>query len=405
MSGKPVERETSATWRDVPRSVWTLGFVSMFMDVSSEMIHAALPLYLVSAFGASALAVGVIEGVAEATAAFVKIFSGALSDFFGRRKFVAALGYGLAAFTKPIFPLAPSLGWIVGARFLDRVGKGIRGAPRDALIADITPPDQRGASFGLRQALDTIGAVAGPLAAMIALAVTANNFSVVFWLAVAPAFLSFALIAFVVKEPEGAARRSGRFPLQRAEIARLPRVYWLVVAVASALTLARFSEAFLILNAQHVGLPIDLAPAALVLMNVVYAAAAFPAGAWSDRDHGRRPILLAGVALLIAADLVLASSASIWGAALGVALWGLHMAFTQGLLSALVADSAPEDLRGTAFGVFNVATGFALLAASLIAGGLWDAVGPKATFLAGAGFAAVSLVGLAWAARKAPPRD
>lgn len=404
MSERIRTRETPATWRDVPRSVWTLGFVSMFMDVSSEMIHAALPLYLVSAFGASALVVGVIEGVAEATAAFVKVFSGALSDFFGRRKALAALGYGLAAVTKPIFPLAPSLGWIVGARFLDRVGKGIRGAPRDALIADITPADQRGASFGLRQALDTIGAVAGPLAAMIALAATANNFPVVFWIAVLPAFLSFALIAFVVKEPAGAARRSGRFPLNRAEIARLPRVYWLVVAIASALTLARFSEAFLILDAQHVGLPAYLAPAALVLMNVVYAAAAFPAGASSDRDHGRRPVLLLGVALLVAADLVLASSASVWGAAIGVALWGLHMAFTQGLLSALVADNAPEDLRGTAFGVFNVATGFALLAASLIAGGLWDAIGPKATFLAGAGFAAASLAGLAWATRKAPPR-
>jgi MFS family permease len=380
--------------RDIPTSVWILGFVSMLMDVSSEMIHALLPIYLVSVLGASMVTVGIIEGIAEATASITKIFSGALSDWLGKRKWLAAIGYGLAAFAKPVFPLAPTVGWLVAARFVDRIGKGIRGAPRDALVADLSPPDARGASFGLRQSLDTIGAFLGPLLAIALMWWTADNFKTVFWVAVIPAFLAFALIVFAVREPERPkALRTVRNPISLAEIKNLGTAYWWVVAVASVFTLARFSEAFLILRAQNVGLPIMLVPAVLVAMNIVYALAAYPAGVISDRIS-RIAVLAVGILVLIAADIALALLPSIGGVALGVVLWGLHMGLTQGLLAALVADTAPAELRGTAYGFFNLIGGLAMLAASIIAGSLWDITGPRGTFLAGAGFALVALAGL-----------
>jgi MFS family permease len=349
---------------------------------------------MVTVLGTSTLAVGIIEGIAEATAAIAKIFSGALSDWLGRRKGLVALGYGMAAFTKPVFPLASSLSWLIAARFIDRVGKGVRGAPRDALIADLAPPEVRGASFGLRQSLDTIGAFVGPLLAILLMLWTANNFQTVFWIAVIPAFLAFGLILFAVHEPERpAGLRQIRSPLSRAELTRLGADYWWVVAIATVFTLARFSEAFLILRSQSVGLPIALVPAVMVLMNLVYALAAYPAGVLSDRID-RHTILIAGLVLLIVADIVLALSGGIAGVAIGVILWGLHMGLTQGLLATLVADTAPAELRGTAYGTFNLMTGIALLAASVIAGGLWDAIGPKGTFLAGAAFTALAVLGL-----------
>jgi MFS family permease len=388
------ERDTDHSllrWRRIPRSVWALGVVSMLMDVSSEMIHALLPLYLVVGLGASALVVGVIEGVAEATALIVRIFSGALSDRLGHRKWLAAAGYGLAAFTKPVFPLAPSAGWLFAARFIDRIGKGIRGSPRDALIADVTPPDLRGASFGLRQSLDTIGAFIGPLVAIGLMLLTADNFTLVFWFAVIPAFLSFAVIVFGVREPERPADQPPvRSPLSRAEIARLGHAFWIVVALAGLFTLARFSEAFLLLRAQSVGMALAFVPVILVAMNIVYALSAWPAGALSDRV-GRFGLLTGGFAILIIADLVLAFAPNVAAVVLGAALWGLHMGLTQGILASLVADTAPPDLRGTAFGMFNLAAGIATVAASVIAGALWDAVGPQVTFIAGAAFTALAL--------------
>ncbi len=378
-------------WRQIPGGVWALGIVSLLMDTSSELIHALLPIYLVVGLGASALAVGVIEGIAEATALIVRIFSGALSDRLGNRKWLTALGYGLAAFTKPIFPLAPSVAWLFAARFIDRIGKGIRGAPRDALIADIAPADLRGASFGLRQSLDTIGAFIGPLAAIGLMMLTADNFTLVFWFAVIPAFLSFAVIVFAVREPQRPAGLAPvRSPLSRAEIARLETTFWVVVVLGSMFTLARFSEAFLLLRAQSVGLTLALVPAMLVVMNVVYALTAWPAGALSDRI-GRYGVLSAGFAILIAADLALALAPNVATVVLGAALWGLHMGLTQGILASLVADTAPADLRGTAFGMFNLVTGIATLAASVIAGVLWDLLGPQVTFLAGAIFTALAL--------------
>ncbi len=391
---KTTARLDVATLKSIPRGIWALGLVSLFMDVSSEMIHALLPIYLVTVLGASTLTVGMIEGIAEATASITKVFSGAVSDWLGKRKLLAVIGYGLAAFTKPVFPLAGSVGWLVAARFVDRIGKGIRGAPRDALVADLAPEHLRGASFGLRQSLDTIGAFVGPLLAIGLMIFTANNFTTVFWVAVIPAFIAFALMAFAVKDsnrPEGT--RKIRFPLQRAEISRLPAAFWLVVAVAAVFTLARFSEAFLVLKAQAVGLPIALVPAVMVLMNIVYAAAAYPAGILADGAGGRNRILVFGIALLIAADIFLGLAEGILLTGIGVALWGLHMGFTQGLLATLVADASPPELRGTAFGLFNLVSGTALLLASVMAGSLWDAYGPQATFLAGTCFAALSLCG------------
>jgi len=378
----------------IPAGIWSLGFVSLFMDVSSEMIHALLPVYLVTVLGASMLAVGVLEGIAEGTASIVKVFSGALSDWLGKRKFLLALGYGLAAFTKPIFPLAPSVDWLVAARCIDRVGKGIRGAPRDALVADLAPPELRGAAFGLRQALDTVGAFVGPAAAIGLMWLTADDFRAVFWVAVIPGFVALALVLFAVREPKrAAATPRPRFPLHIGELKQLGGIFWLIVAVATVFTLARFSEAFLILRAQTEGMAIMLVPAVLILMNVAYALSAYPFGALSDRVD-RVAVLIAGFALLIVADIVLALASDLAGVLIGVALWGLHLGMTQGLLAALVADAVPARLRGTAYGMFNLLGGLALVAASIVAGLLWDAFGPQGTFFAGAGLTFAALLGL-----------
>jgi len=380
--------------RVLPRSVVVLGLVSLFMDISSEMIHALLPVFLVTVVGASAMSVGIIEGIAEATAAFVKVFSGAISDWIGRRKPLLLLGYGMAAACKPLFAIATGIGTVLAARTIDRIAKGIRGAPRDALIADVTPADMRGAAYGLRQSLDTMGAVAGPLLAIVLMAATADNFRFVFWIAVIPAFVCVALIVFGVQEPVRTQPAKARpFPINRAEMARLPRIFWQVTALGAVLTLARFSEAFLLLRAQNVGLAVTWVPVILVAMNLVYAVSAYPLGMLSDKVN-RKFMLAAGVVLLIAADVVLALAQNAWAVGAGALLWGLHMGATQGLLAAIVADAAPEDLRGTAFGVFNLMSGVALLAASVIAGTLWTYFSPAMTFYAGALFAAVALAGL-----------
>ena len=383
-----------ATLLKVPRGVWVLGFVSLLMDVSSEMIHALLPVYLVTVLGTSMVTVGLIEGIAEATASITKVFSGALSDWLGKRKLLAAIGYGLAAFTKPLFPMAQGVELLVAARFIDRIGKGIRGAPRDALVADLSPPDLRGASFGLRQSLDTVGAFLGPFIAIALMWALANDIREVFWFAVIPAFLSFGLVVWGVSDPDRPrGKRLARFPLHIDELRRLGPSYWVVIAIAVVFTLARFSEAFLVLKAQKEGLALMFIPAVLVVMNIAYALAAYPAGVLSDNGNRTR-VLMIGLALLIVADLVLAFVPGLLGVAVGTALWGLHMGFSQGLLSALVADTAPDNLRGTSFGVLNLVTGIALLAASVIAGVIWDVRGPSATFLMGAGFAGLSLAGL-----------
>jgi MFS family permease len=383
----------------IPRGVWILGFVSLLMDISSEMIHALLPLYLTVGLGASALVVGIIEGVAEATALVVKVFSGAISDRLRNRKWVTAAGYGLAAFSKPLFAIATGPGLVFFARFMDRIGKGIRGAPRDALIADLTPAAIRGAAFGLRQSLDTVGAFAGPLLAIALMLAWNDDFRRVFWVAVIPAILSFLLVAFAVREPKvpqaDSVARGEKLRFNRAILKQLGPAFWSVSAIGAALTLARFSEAFLILRAQNLGAEIALTPLVLVAMNVVYAATAYPVGRLADRMPPAT-LLAWGIACLIAADVVLALANGLAALACGVLLWGLHMGLTQGLLSAMVAHAAPAHLRGTAFGVFNLASGAAMLAASAIAGALWLYVGPAATFWAGAALAAGSIAITRW---------
>ena len=378
----------------IPRGVWALGFVSLFMDVSSEMIHGLLPVFLVNVLGASAAALGLVEGIAESTASITKVFSGTLSDWLGKRKLLTGLGYALGAVSKPFFAMAPSVGWVLGARFADRIGKGVRGAPRDALIADITPADARGAAFGLRQALDTVGAFAGPLLAIALMSATHDDFRLVFWIAVCPALVSVGVLVFGVTEPDrptalDAERAAPRF----AALGEIGASYWVIVAIGAVLTLARFSEAFLVLRATSLGLPFAFAPLVLVVMNVLYAGSAYPMGALSDAID-RRLIIGVGFGVLILADLVLAAASGVLGVLLGVALWGLHLGMTQGLLGALVADTAPERLRGTAFGVFHLVSGIAMLLASVLAGILWAQLGAPATFLASATFTAVGLASM-----------
>lgn len=376
-----------------------LGFVSLFMDVSSELIHGLLPVFMVTALGASALAVGIVEGIAEATALIVKVFSGALSDYLGKRKSLAVIGYGLGALSKPLFALALTVNWVFAARFMDRIGKGIRGAPRDALIADLAPAEIRGAAYGLRQSLDTVGAFLGPLLGVALMLLWAGDFRTVFWYAAIPACIAVLLLVFGVQEPDtGAARPKPANPAQWNTFSELSGAYWFVVAAGGVFTLARFSEAFLILRAQQQGLPDSYAPLVLVLMNLVYAASAYPLGRLADR-MSHMTLLGIGLATLIVADLVLAGAQGLPAVGLGVALWGLHLGMTQGLLATMVADAAPAHLRGTAFGFFNLASGIAMLVASVLAGLLWDQLGPGATFYAGAVFALAALLMLALRSR------
>lgn len=378
-----------ATRARLPAGIWMLGFVSLFMDISSEMIHGLLPVFLVSVMGASALAVGVIEGVAEATASFMKLVSGAWSDRWGKRKPLAVIGYGLAAVTKPMFPLADSAMTVFAARFADRIGKGIRGAPRDALVADLATTAQHGAAYGLRQSLDTVGAVAGPLLAVGLMMLLADDMRAVFALAVIPAAFAVAILVLGVREPATARPQAIRPRLDRAALAHFPKPFWILLAATVPFTLARFSEAFLILRAEHAGLALALVPLALVAMNVAYAATAYPAGRLSDRMPRAR-LLIVGCAVLLLANLCLALGTRLPWVAAGALLWGVHMGLTEGLISALVADHAPADRRGTAFGLLHFVRGALLLLASIVAGALWTVAGPAATFVAGGVFSVLA---------------
>lgn len=383
-----------APLRTLPRTIWALGWVSLFMDGSSELIHSLLPVFLSTALGASMVTIGLLEGIAEATASIVKVFSGVLSDRFRSRKPLLVLGYGLAALTKPVFPLATSVGQVFAARFIDRIGKGIRGAPRDALVADITPQAVRGAAYGLRQALDSVGAFIGPLLALLCMAWLADDLRSVLWIGAIPAFVAVAWLVAGVKEPRREhALVAGGARLLLTGTARLGATYWRVVALGAVFTLARFSEAFLILRAQNTGMRVGLVPVVMIVMNLVYSAASYPAGAAADR-FSRRRMLLAGLSVLILSDLVLAAASAPWIVLGGAALWGLHLALTQGLFSKLVADAAPADLRGTAFGIFNLISGAALLCASLMAGALWELAGAPAMFLTGGGLALLAALGI-----------
>lgn len=388
--------QTKGHLRQIPKSIWVLGFVSLLMDVSSEMIHSLLPLFMVTTLGTSVLAVGLIEGVAEATALIVKIFSGVLSDYLGQRKRLALLGYALGAFTKPLFAIATSSGLILSARIIDRVGKGIRGAPRDALVAEIAPAHLRGAAFGLRQSLDTVGAFLGPLLAVGLMILWANDFRAVFWVAVIPGLLAVLLLFLGVTEPKQNHTNHRINPISKANLKRLNAAYWWVVIIGALFMLARFSEAFLVLKGQQSGIPIAYTPLIMVAMNIIYAATAYPFGKLSDRlSHTR--LLAFGLIVLIAADLLIANSHHRSTLLFGLTLWGIHMGITQGLLAALVAATSPKDLLGTAYGFFNLMSGIALLVASALAGLVWDLYGSAATFYAGAVFCGLTLVSLTFA--------
>jgi MFS family permease len=375
----------------LPRAVWLLGFTSFFMDVSSEMIHGLLPVFLTGVLGVTAISVGWIEGVSEGAASSVKVLSGVASDRFRNRKVLATLGYGLSALTKPIFALAGSVGWVFAARLTDRVGKGIRGAPRDALVADVVATEMRGAAYGLRQSLDTLGAFLGPLLAVALMAASGGAFRLVFAIAALPALAAVAILAFGVKEP---ARNPGETEapaaLRAADLRGLRARYWAVVLAAIALTLPRFSEAFLVLRAENVGIPIGLLPLVLCTMNMVYAGSAYPAGRLSDRI-GRRTLLGAGCALLALGQGVLAVGTEPWSIVAGAALWGLHLGVTQGLFAALVADATPPALRATGFGVFHLAVGLATLASSVGAGWLYEVHGAAAPFAVGSALSVLAL--------------
>ncbi|KWA77418.1 MFS transporter [Burkholderia ubonensis] len=395
-----MESRTAVSSRPaIPRTVWALGFVSLLMDLSSELVHALLPVYLVTTMGMSVVALGALEGAAEATALIVRIFSGAISDWLGRRKALLLAGYGLAALTKPLFPLAHGPGLVIAARLVDRFGKGIRGAPRDALVADVAPPEIRGACYGLRQSMDTVGAVGGPLLAIALMFVFADHIRAVLWFASIPAFATLAVLMFGVREPAAArAGRAGPFrsPLDRRALRMFSARYWYVVAIGATFTLARFSEAFLVLRAQQTGMELAWVPSVMVVMSVAYTLSAYPVGVVSDRLD-RRALLAIGMALLIAADLLLGARADAATVLTGVAVWGLHMGFTQGILAAMVADTAPAEWRGTAFGLFNLASGVAMLLASAIAGWIWQRFGAPATFFTGAAIVVVPLAMCAFA--------
>jgi MFS family permease len=380
-----------STLRRIPGPIWILGFVSMLMDISSEIVHSLLPMFLVAGLGASMTTVGLIEGIAEATALIVKIFSGSLSDYLGNRKWLAVAGYALGAASKPFFAIAASAEVVLAARFADRIGKGLRGAPRDALVADITPPQYRGAAFGLRQALDTVGAFTGPLLAAGLMLLWANDYRRIFWIALVPGVLAVLLLALGVREPAKTAPSKGVNPLSRASLRRLSGAYWWVVATGAVFMLARFSEAFLVLRAMQGGMRPALVPLVMVAMNAVYMLSAYPFGKLADSvDHAR--LLVAGLVFLVLADVVLAHSGRWPAVLLGVGLWGLHMGMTQGLLAVMVAQAAPPDLKGTAFGMFNLVAGIAMLAASVVAGVLWERVGAAATFYAGAAFSVLAAI-------------
>lgn len=382
-----------ATLGRIPKGVWVLGGVSLLMDVSSEMIHSLLPLFMATTLGASVIIIGLIEGLAEATALILKVFSGAISDYVGKRKGLALLGYGLGALSKPLFAIAPTAGGVFSARMIDRVGKGIRGAPRDALVADVTPPEIRGAAYGLRQALDTVGAFLGPLLAVLLMFIWANDFHAIFWVAVIPGVLSILLLGFGLQEPKSAIAHKRSNPLKRENLKKLSAAYWWVVAIGSIFTLARFSEAFLVLRAQQMEIPLYTIPLVMVAMNLVYSLTAYPFGKLSDSmSHSK--LLQWGLLVLILADIVLALSGHWSTLLIGVALWGIHMGMTQGLLAAMVAHTAPPELRGTAFGMFNLMSGLALLLASTGAGVLWETFGAASTFYAGAIICVVTLIGM-----------
>ncbi len=381
----------SKTWfAPIPRNVWILGFVSLFTDMGSGVVYSLLPFFLVSTLGANVLTVGLIEGLAEATAAIAKIFAGALSDFWQNRKTLAIVGYGLSALSKPLFALTATPATVLGVFLCDRLGKGIRVAPRDALIADTTPPEQLGAAYGLRQSLDTIGAFLGPLAAFTLMAGTAQDFRLVFKLTLIPGLLAVGLLLLGIQEPETARSAKARpHPFDGEVLKQLGRPYWVLLAIALIASLGNSSNAFLLLRANELGMAPTVVPLALVVMNITYFLSAYPAGFLSDR-LGRSGVLLSGFILYSLVYAGFAFAHAPWQVWILFGSYGIHLGMNKGIVSALIADTVPAALRGTAFGLFNFVMGGALFLASFLAGGLWQWQGSRVTFLVGSGLTAIA---------------
>jgi Major Facilitator Superfamily. len=381
----------------LPLTIWGLGLGSLLMDTSSELVHSLSPVLLVNVLGASVVAVGMIEGVAEGIAAFTKVFAGAASDYFRRRKTLIVLGYALAALAKPLFPLATSASWVFAARFIDRMSKGIRDAPRDALVADITAQTERGAAYGLRQALDSLGSVVGPILAVLLMLALSGKIRTAMWIAVIPGILAVIVVALLVREPHQ-KQAAVREPPDWGKARELPPRFWLIVTVGAIFTAARFSDSFLILRARDIGLSASYAPMIIVVLSCICAAGAYPAGVASDRISPRN-LLLIGLGFLIAADVVLGVGHSIVPIFAGGALWGVHLALTQGVFAKIISDFVPVDLRGTGFGIFDLARGVAFVIANVVAGWWWRMSGAPAAFFSAAAFATIGGIGLAVATR------
>jgi MFS family permease len=375
----------------IPKTIWILGFVSLLNDVSTEMIHSVLPMFLVATLGASVTIVGLIEGTAEAIGSILKVFSGALSDYIGHRKWLVFGGYALSTLLKPLYAIASSPLWVLTARLGDRIGKGIRVAPRDALMADCTDPENRGAAYGLRQSLDTVGAVIGPLAASALLFTSSQNFRLIFWTALAPAGLAVILLATGIREPKASQAKSPANPINMAALRGLGKQYWALVLVAFVFNLGNSSDAFLLLKAQTVGISAPHIPLVLVTMNVSYAISSYPCGVLSDK-LGRFDLLLSSFVLYVAVYAGFALADQPWQIWSLLVLYGFYLGLSQGNLLAFVADTIPSQLRGTAFGAINLVVGFALLPASMLAGLLWQYVSPAATFFAGSALAVLAII-------------
>nr|WP_200892490.1 MFS transporter [Aliterella atlantica] len=378
----------------LPRQVWVLGWVSLLMDIGSKMIQSVLPLFLVSMLGASLVTVGAIEGIAEVTAAGLKVGSGLISDRGGQhRKWSAVLGYGFSALMIPLYPIATSPGWILAARMGDRMGKGIRVAPRNALVADATPEHQRGAAYGLRYTLDTIGALLGPIVATILLAVSRQNTRLVFWAAMIPAFLAVGLLIWGIQAPPFAqpSSKSKASGLRWQSLQQLGVNYWHLVVVVCLFNLGNSSDAFLLLKAKDVGISFTAVPLVLTAIHAGSAVSAYPAGWLSDR-LSRRNVFLVGLGLFALTYGGLAIARQPWQVWLLLGLYGLYQGITQGVLLAMVAATITPMSRGTAFSFLSLVAGFSLLLASLLAGWLWQQIGSWAAFGLGSASAIAAIL-------------
>ncbi len=375
----------------LPATVWILGIASLLNDVSTEIIHSVLPLYMVTALGASFIAVGLLEGTAEALASVLKVGAGGLSDLLGKRKALVVSGYALSTLVKGCYALAGDMTMVMIARLGDRVGKGIRVGPRDALVADSTSPEQRGAAYGLRQSLDTVGAVIGPGLSFVLLSLWHMDYKNIFAIAIVPGIIAVLLLLIGVREPEKRESKSDDKKLHKDLLKRLSPAYWSLVVVSFLFNLGNSSDAFILLKGKEAGLALGMVPLMLVVMNVFYAACAYPAGKLSDK-LGRVAMLRVGLLFYALVYLGFAFCNTQWQVWTLMALYGVQLGLTQGTLLALVSDVTDADTRGTAFGMISLVTGLALLPASLIAGFLWQNVGSWATFGAGTVCSVVALI-------------